>query len=65
MLRIICVAVEYGRAANVGGPPHTEHKTFEVDAPAVEAWLREKGGWQDRSVVGIEVTPEPAGLQPA
>ena len=60
MLRIICCDVNCGAAANVGGPVHTAFKTFDVDAPEVEAFLLEfvgKGGYTERSVTGVEILP--------
>ena len=40
MIRIICTETDFGDAANIGGPVIVRHKTFDIDAPEVEEWLR-------------------------
>jgi hypothetical protein len=46
-------------AANVGGAVHTDHRTFEVDLPELEAFLAEpkRHNWTytQRQVIGVEV----------
>lgn len=54
-LRIICMDHEFGAAANIGGPTHTAYKTFDVEAPAIEEWLREQAAYCQRSIVGVEL----------
>lgn len=59
MIRIVCVEVDAGAAACVGGPVHTRYRTFDVDVPALEAWLREpkqqKWTYVERNTHGIEL----------
>jgi hypothetical protein len=55
-LRIICVEVDAGAAANVGGPVHIRRHTFDV--PCTEAltnYLNAVNQWVDRSIEGVEV----------
>ena len=71
MIRIVIVTADHGAAANIGGPVESSVKTFDVEAPAVEAHLREfeyakdqtkrlkQQLWWNRSVAGIEVLPAP------
>jgi hypothetical protein len=54
-LRIILQGVNYGAAANVGGPVFTEFKTFDIEAPEIEAWLSETIPYGHRQVAGAEV----------
>lgn len=62
MLRIIVGDVDGGMAINLGGPAHSTVKSFDVDLPDLERYLREyedadsnrKVYWQ-RSVIGVEV----------
>ena len=61
-LRVICNDVDYGAAANVGGPVCAELKTFEISGPAVEAlaeWLDPKRNGQPshgfRNIVGCTI----------
>lgn len=55
-IRIIVTTTDAGAAANVGGPVHVTHKTFDVEAPEVEAFVAEKmRPFQYRSIVGVEV----------
>lgn len=63
MLRIIVRTVDSGTAAHLGGPGtpiDTSFKTFDVDAPQVEAFLRQwaPGHHIERCVVGVEVRDE-------
>lgn len=56
MIRVIVTTVNAGAAANVGGPVHVQHKTFDVSAPALEAFMSEKlGSYTERSIAGVEV----------
>lgn len=60
MIRIIVRSENYGRAANVGGSVDVEYKTFDVDLPEVEAYLREQHTWEaPKQVVGVEVLAPP------
>ena len=70
MIRIICVESDISAAANVGGSAaHVSYRSFEVEAPELEAWLAEAGGhgWRYiiRSVVGVETQPVPPVTAPA
>lgn len=59
MIRIICTEVCRGNAAHVGGPPEVTCKTFDVEVPEVEQWLREpkvmNDHYTDRTITGYEV----------
>ena len=58
MIRIIVRTDNAGMAANVGGSVLTEMRTFDVDVPEVDAFLRERlDTYQHRQVIGIEVLP--------
>lgn len=58
MIRIVVQRSEAGMAANVGGPVHTSVKTFDLDAPEFEAYMRaERGTYEDKMVVGVEILP--------
>lgn len=59
MIRLVMRQDDMGHAANSGGPVVTEYKTFDIEAPQVETWLRENSGlYMQRQLVGIEVLPE-------
>lgn len=59
MLRIVVKEVDGSHAAHVGGPNVETVKTFDIDEPELEAYLRKKDGngntflW--RNVVGVEI----------
>ena len=55
MIRIIGVSADAGMAANVGGPVHLSHRSFDIEFPALEVWLAAAGGYLQRSVQGVEV----------
>lgn len=58
-IRIIVTTTDAGAAANVGGPVHVTHKTFDVQAPEVEAFMAEEmRSFQYRCIVGVEVIPQ-------
>ena len=63
MIRIICSNTDYADAANVGGHVSVTYKTFDVDLPAVEAWINEQVQWSSRSFIGIECLPDDAGKE--
>jgi hypothetical protein len=58
-LRIIVCDVDSGYACNVGGPVAVNYRTFDIDAPEVEAFLREpsekKWSYSQRTISGVEV----------
>jgi hypothetical protein len=54
-IRIIVREVETGAACNVGGPVNVSHKTFDIDAPQLEAYLRVAQSYTTREVVGCEL----------
>ena len=55
-LRVIVTTTDAEAAANVGGPVHVTHKTFDIEAPEVEAFMAEKmHSYQYRAIVGVEV----------
>lgn len=58
MIRLIMREDDMGHAANAGGPVVTQFKTFDVDLPAVEEWLRQSSGiYSQRQLAGIELLP--------
>ncbi len=60
MLRIIIETIDYGTAANLGGPVNIIHKTFDVDLPEVEKYLRlQNDRWSHGRVTGIEIVEAP------
>lgn len=63
MIRIIVRTDDAGMACNVGGAVETTFRTFELDIPALEAFLREPKAkdWQytQRQAVGIELLSNP------
>jgi hypothetical protein len=58
MVRIVCLEADAGFAANMGGPVKQEVKTFDVNLPLVEEWLRKSEPFCQRSFVGIELLPK-------
>jgi hypothetical protein len=54
VIRIIVRTDDAAMAANVGGNVQTDYRTFDVDAPAVEAFLAEVKG-KNLLYVGVEV----------
>lgn len=62
MIRIIVHAADFGGAAHFGSPVVHVHKTFDVDLPAVESFLRSHNGqWETANVAGVELLSEAAG----
>jgi hypothetical protein len=55
VIRIIVRSSDCGAAANVGGPVYTDYRTFDVDIPELEEFLREQRTYLVREVVGVEV----------
>ena len=60
MLRVIVHSADCGAAANVGGPVHVSHRTFDIEAAALEEFLRDGRGVQylHREVIGVEILPD-------
>lgn len=65
MIRIICSETDAGALAHGAGDLERSHKTFDVELPEVEAWLRESrphgtDNYLTRQFLGIELltTPE-------
>lgn len=57
-LRIIVRNSDWGYACNIGGPGTSAtvtHKTFDIDAPAVEAFMKAVGQYDERTIIGVEV----------
>ena len=56
-LRIIVTETDWYAAANVGGPAIVKHKTFDVEAPEVEAFLSafRESPYGSRFIAGVEV----------
>ena len=61
MLRVLCRMEDAGKAANVGGSVDCEYKTFDVDLPEVEEYIRPQPDLTYRyvEVIGVEVLPSP------
>lgn len=56
MLRIITREQDSNDAAHIGGETEITYRTFDAEAPEVEAWLRQKDlGYVSRTVIGIEL----------
>lgn len=55
MIRLVVRTDDAGMAANVGGNVDTSYKTFDVDLPEVEAFLRDKGKYMHIRLVGCEL----------
>lgn len=55
-IRIIVTTTDAGAAAHVGGPVHITHKTFDIEAPELEAFMAEqKRSFEYRCITGVEV----------
>lgn len=60
-LRVIVETCDAGMAANVGGSVHRTLRTFDIEAPELEAFLRERfsispaPSYCHRQVIGVEV----------
>lgn len=55
-LRVIVTTSDATAAAHVGGPVNVTHKTFDIEAPEVEAFMRESmNDFCNRVLVGVEV----------
>lgn len=64
MIRIVCTEFDYAAHAHIeGAKPITRYRTFDIEAPELEAWLvaekgtRERPGYVDRYINGVEVLP--------
>lgn len=60
MIRIICrERDDRAVAACAADHPEVTHKTFDIEAPELEAWLKEPEAMNDhyviRTVIGVEV----------
>lgn len=71
MLRVIVKRSDTSVACNIGGPgtgADISYKTFDIEAPALEEWLR--GGGLDearydiREAIGVEVLQAPESENP-
>lgn len=59
-IRLIVRQSDCGAAANVGGAVHETYKTFEIEAPELEAYLLDKpDSWTTRTLIGAEQPTEP------
>jgi hypothetical protein len=52
MIQIIVQQDDAGMAANVGGHVLTTHRTFTIDAPELEAYLKENINYTHRQIIG-------------
>ena len=69
MIRVVVKTCDFGDAANIGGPVVDSIKSFDIEAPELEAHLTEwetqrnlatsgkKNLWWNRTCVGVEVLP--------
>ena len=58
-IRLICVETDCGDAANVGGPIHVRHKTFDIECPPeVRAFLTNGGKYISTFISGAELIDE-------
>lgn len=59
MIRIIVQHADRAAAANVGGPVDLSIKTFVIDAPELEAYLKacQLNAFTHRQIIGWEATP--------
>ncbi len=55
MIRLIVQTDDAGMAANVGGSVHTDFRSFDLNHPVLEAFLRESGTYVVRRLVGCEL----------
>lgn len=65
-LRIIVETQNCGAAANISGArPQISHRTFVVEAPEVEKFMREsRDSYTDRQVIGVELETDRRDGQP-
>ena len=56
-LRLVCLSVDCGDAAHVGGPVHQRFKTFDLECPAeLVTWLTEnRSSYETRTITGVEL----------
>jgi hypothetical protein len=60
MIRIVVQVADASMAANVGGPVQTWCRTFDVEAPDLEAFMQPDGNaYREKHVVGVEFLPLP------
>jgi len=55
MIRVICYENDYSDAANVGGRNIETYKTFDIQAPEIEAWIKAESKWRTRTISGFEI----------
>jgi len=60
MIRVLVRTDDAAMASNVGGSVETTFRTFDIDAPDLESFLREPDKWTGtkyahRQVVGVEL----------
>ena len=55
MIRLIVQTDDASMAANVGGSVHTDFRSFDLDHPALEAFLRERERYIERRLIGCEL----------
>ena len=56
MIRIVVHVSDAGMAAHVGGPVQTWIKSFEVDAPDLEAFMSSQDNpYREKHIVGVEL----------
>lgn len=56
MIRVVVETCDAGMAANVGGSVHRSVRSFDIEAPEVEAFLAEEmHSLSHRQVIGVEI----------
>lgn len=55
MIRIICVEVDYCVTYATGTQASVYHKTFDIEAPELEEWIKKHPEYNNRSVIGAEI----------
>lgn len=61
MIRVIVRTVGYGRSVHVGGPVSEDFKTFDIEAPELEGYLRKENAIQyvEAQAIGVELLEPP------
>lgn len=57
MVRLILRESDVLDAVNAQGPVIITYKTFDVDLPEVEEWLRSSNGYKRRELIAAESLP--------
>ena len=64
-MKILVRVDNAGMATNVGGSVETTYKTFDVELPDVEQYLRDaRGTYSHANVIGVELLEPNAAYEP-